>query len=189
MPDHPTKNVTIGLRIPKDFFVTKGIGESNITIHAGSYHLALLDAGIERFNIMAYSSVLPKIAREIEKPNNIDDLEPLTHGAVMEVINAVANAEKGERATAAIVWGWLYDKQTNEKFGGFVCEYNGHLEEKDAIESLKSSINELYTNGGYDKKYDLRDIKSVSSSIVPKKNYGTAICALCFVNHEIPIIN
>ena len=33
-------------RIPKDFFITSGIGESDLAIHAGSYHLALREAGI-----------------------------------------------------------------------------------------------------------------------------------------------
>ena len=53
--------ILIGNRIPKDFFITKGKGESDITVHAGSYHLALKDANIEMCNIMTYSSILPKI--------------------------------------------------------------------------------------------------------------------------------
>ena len=57
--------LVIGTRIPKDYFVTSGAGESDITIHAGSYHLALKDAGIERCNIMTYSSILPSIANRI----------------------------------------------------------------------------------------------------------------------------
>ena len=44
--------LVVGNRIPKDYFVTSGIGESEITIHAGSYHVALRDAGIEKQNIM-----------------------------------------------------------------------------------------------------------------------------------------
>ena len=46
--------VLVGCRIPKDYFVTKGHGESDITVHAGSYHLALKEAGIEMCNIMTY---------------------------------------------------------------------------------------------------------------------------------------
>ena len=55
----------IGCRIPKDFFITKGVGESDITVHAGSYHLALRQAGIEMCNIMTYSSILPGVANII----------------------------------------------------------------------------------------------------------------------------
>ncbi|MBN2212904.1 MAG: arginine decarboxylase, partial [Bacteroidales bacterium] len=44
--------MVVGNRIPKDYFITKGTGESDIAIHAGSYHLALKAAGIEMANIM-----------------------------------------------------------------------------------------------------------------------------------------
>ncbi len=62
------KNLVVGNRIPRDYFVTTGSGESDITVHAGSYHLALKSAGIEMANIMTYSSILPGIANEIPKP-------------------------------------------------------------------------------------------------------------------------
>ena len=169
-------------RIPKDFFVTYGIGESDITVHAGSYHLALRDAGIEPFNIMVYSSTLSSIANKIEKPKN------LIHGSVMETIMACANAKKGKRATAGIIMGWLYEKTTQKKAGGFVCEYNGSLPEQKAKEQLRSSLNELYTNG-YNDKYDLKNIEILTKSFVPKKKYGTAIVALCFTSHIFPILN
>src|SRR3989338_6402732 len=113
------KSLTIGNRIPKDFFVTSGTGESDITIHAGSYHLALKDAGIEKCNIITYSSILPAIAQKVEKPGN------LVHGSVMETIMATADSKKGKRATAGIIFGWLYNKITGEKYGGIVCEYHG----------------------------------------------------------------
>ena len=47
----------IGNRIPKDYFITKGTGQSDLTVHAGSYHLALKEAGVEMCNIMTYSSI------------------------------------------------------------------------------------------------------------------------------------
>ena len=78
--------ILIGCRVPKDFFITKGAGESDITIHAGSYHLALKDANIEMCNIMTYSSILPRIATEIDQPGK------LLHGSVMETIMAVSNS-------------------------------------------------------------------------------------------------
>ena len=44
----------IGNRVPETYFETTGSGESDVTIHAGSYHLALREAGIEMANIMTY---------------------------------------------------------------------------------------------------------------------------------------
>lgn len=175
------QEVLVGNRIPKDYFVTKGIGESDITVHAGSYHLALKDAGIEMCNIMCYSSILPAIATEIPKP------EKLTHGSVMETIMAAANSEKGVRATAGIIHGILYHKITGEKYGGLVCEYNGHLSEEQSTEQLQASLKELYYNG-YSEDYDLKNIKLVSESLIPRKKYGTALVALCFTNYLVPIV-
>lgn len=179
--DFKNKYLLFESRIPKDFFITKGTGQSNITVHAGSYHLALRNAGIENCNIMTYSSILPKIANLVEKP------EKLVHGSVMETIMAVSNSKKGERATAAIIFGWLYDKKTNEKYGGLVCEYNGEKTEEEAGEELKQSLDELYFNG-YSEDFELREIELITTSFIPKKQFGTAVVALCFTNYLLPVI-
>lgn len=176
----------IGNRIPRRFYVTSGVGESDITIHAGSYHLALKQAGIEKCNIITYSSILPGIAEQIERPTH------QVHGEVMETISAVSSVRTGERATAAIIWGWLYDRKTNERYGGLVCEFNanaedGYLNKKDAQISLEASIQELYQNG-FEDQFELRDTTCVVKSFRPKKRYGTALVALCFVDYLIPII-
>ena len=175
------KSLLVGNRIPKDYFITKGIGESDITVHAGSFHLALRDAGIEMCNIMEYSSILPRIATKVKKPAR------LYHGSVMESIIAVANSKKGMRATAGIIYGWLYNKINGKKYGGLVCEYNGDLEEEKAEEQLKVSLNELHING-YE-KYDLRDITININSFIPKKEFGTALVALCFTNYIYPVLD
>ena len=168
----------VGNRIPKDYFVTTGKGESDITVHAGSYHLALRNAGIEMCNIMAYSSILPRIANRVDRPK-------LVHGSVMETISAVSTAEKGERATAAIIYGWLFDKSTSERYGGLVCEYNGSLTVENASVQLKESLNELYTNG-YSERFRLEDISLFTESFVPEKKFGTALVALCFTSYVFP---
>lgn len=174
-------NLVVAKRIPKDYFITKGRGESDITVHAGSYHLALRDAGIEMCNIMTYSSILPAVANQIEKP------EKLVHGSVMETIMAVSTAKKGKRASTGIIFGWLFDKKTGEKYGGLVCEYNGNLTEQNVKKSLHSSLQELYTNG-YSDDFDLRDITLITDSFVAQKKFGTSLVALCFVNYLYPVL-
>ena len=133
-------------------------------------------------NIMTYSSILPSIANEIKKPKKI------IHGSVMETIMAVANTKKGKRATAAIIFGWLHNKKTGEKYGGLVCEYNGSLTETKARKQLKESLNELYNNG-FSKKYSLQEPSLISKSFIPKKNFGTALVSLCFTSYVFPQIN
>jgi len=176
-------SVIVGNRIPRKFFWTSGVGESDITIHAGSYHLALKEAGIEQYNIMVYSSILPAIAEETSKPKN----EEIIHGSVMETIMAVSNGEKGKRLTAGIIYGWLYHKITGKKYGGLVCEYSGHEDEPEARKSLHASLKELYTNG-FSEDYELKDIRIQSRSLIPKKRFGTAIVAIGFRDYVYPVI-
>ncbi len=176
------KEILVGRRIPKDFFITKGTGESDITIHAGSHHLALRKAGIEMCNIMTYSSIIPKISLERRRPKDF------VHGEVLESIMAIAHSEKGKKVTAGIIFGWLYNKKTKEKFGGLVCEHNGEYSTRQIKEKLKASLNELYTNG-FSKKYSLKKIRIITNSITPRKKYGTALVGICFTNYVVPVLN
>jgi arginine decarboxylase len=177
-----TKIIT-STRIPMDFFITTGVGESDIQVHAGSYHLALKEAGIQGCNIMTYSSILPAIATEISKP----DSDKLVHGSVLESIMANSTSKKGQRATAGLIFGWLHDKITGKKFGGLVCEYSGNGKEEECVDNLRKSIQVLYQNG-YSQKYDLKDMRVITRSFVPKKKFGTALVALCFVNYVFPVL-
>lgn len=176
-----SQGILVGNRIPKDYFETGGIGESDIAIHAGSYHLALKAANIEMANIMTYSSILPRIATKTERPTTIE------HGAVIESIMSTCNANKGERASAGIVYGWLYNKKTDQKYGGLVCEHYGSYELVELKSLLRSSLDELYFNGFSD-DYRLEDIHFLTESFVPQKKYGTALVALCFISYYYPIL-
>lgn len=174
------KNILIGNRIPRDYFITKGVGESDITVHAGSYHLALKEAGIETANIMTYSSIMPSIAREIEKPI-------IEHGEVMECIMSAGTCEKGKRISVGIIYGWLFDKETGIKHGGLVCERQEDMSEDKLSINLLDSIEELYENG-FSERYELKEIKILTNTVRPRKKYGTALVAICFTNYLVPII-
>ncbi len=176
------KPLLFGNRIPKDYFITTGSGESDIAAHAGSYHLALKDAGIEMCNILVYSSILPSIATEIPKPTSFE------HGGVMESIMAVAHAKKGDRATVGITYGWLYNQKTGKKIGGIVSEKCGNMSEDELAGVLKQSIYEVYYNG-FSNKNELKNIEVIMKSFIPQKAYGTALVALCFTSYLFPIID
>ncbi len=178
----PCSIATIGTRIPKDYFVATGKGESDITVHAGSYHLALRDAGIEMCNIITYSSILPACANEVQRPSE------LIHGSVLETIMAVSTSRGGKRATAGIIWGWLHCRESGEKHGGLVCEYNGSLPKEKAERQLRESLHELYSNG-YSEDFRLDSAELHIESFIPTKRFGTAIVSLCFLNHYIPLLH
>jgi pyruvoyl-dependent arginine decarboxylase (PvlArgDC) len=66
MPRRPPVSYSeIGCRIPKEYFWVIGWGESDIGIETGSYDAALHMAGIENYNVMLYTSVLPPEAVEL----------------------------------------------------------------------------------------------------------------------------
>jgi arginine decarboxylase len=182
------REIIIGNRIPKDYFITRGVGQSDLTVHAGSYHLALKEAGIEMCNIMTYSSILPSIATEVERPKT------LIHGSVMESIVSVCTVNKGERATAGIIYGWLRYKDAQKfespklkemKHGGLVCEIFGDYSEGEIRNLLSLSLDELYFNG-YSEDYILENPTFIIESFVPEKKFGTALAAICFVNYLVP---
>ncbi|MCK7469264.1 MAG: pyruvoyl-dependent arginine decarboxylase [Desulfosudis oleivorans] len=172
----------IGNRIPKDYFVTKGTGQSDLTVHAGSYHLALKAAGVEMCNIMTYSSILPSIATEIPRP------ERLVHGSVMESIFSVCTVNKGERATAGIIYGLAVRQEDARTSTAAWCASSTAITPIQEIERrLHASLEELYTNG-YSDDFDLKERRVITESFVPEKKYGTALVALCFVNYHYPIL-
>lgn len=175
------QHLLLGNRIPHEFFITKGSGESDITIHAGSFHLALCNAGIGMKNIICYSSVLPAEARQIAMP------ETMKQGDVMEVIMASGHCRKGERITAGMAVAWLYERDSGVKFGGLVCELSGNYPVEEIQEKLNESMHEIYRHG-YE-AYRLGDLQVITETFVPHKQYGTALVALCFNNYLVPVLD
>ena len=65
----------LGNRVPYEYFLTKGKGESNagsagLPYETGSYDAALNDAGIQNSNVIEYTSVIPVGAKEITKEDD-----------------------------------------------------------------------------------------------------------------------
>src|SRR5438309_9756364 len=93
----------IGCRIPKDYFWVIGWGESDVGIETGSYDAALTMAGVENFNVMLYTSVLPPEAVELRH------LPDIHHGSVLEGIIAVRSEER--RVGKECRSGWVADRE------------------------------------------------------------------------------
>ena len=141
---------------PSAFFVTKGSGESDLELHAGSYHMALYDAGINDYNIMVYSSILPKTA----------------HLVTMD-----------EFVSAGIVYAWMYaDENFDEKIGGLVCEVNGRYRIEELEARLTRVIIDLHEKTY--SQYYLGELNFVTEGITIEKRYGTALVGLCFMDFE-----
>jgi arginine decarboxylase len=197
--------VIVGNRIPYEYFITNGSGESNagsegLPYETGSYDQALTNAGIQNANVIEYTSVIPTNAKEISKK---EGLKRMKWGEVMECIKAQANGEKGKYISAAVMTTTVYSP--NGTFlGGFACEYSGSGTRKEAEKSLEDSITgiierldfgvikggaKLYKNNITDKGYTIFPGKIfVYDSLKVKQHHGTVIACICFVSYDIPVL-
>ncbi len=183
----------LGPRIPTTYFVTTGTGESDQGIppdpyETFSYDLALLDAGIEDFNVVYYTSVLPPESNEVPMEAVKGDFH---HGAVLETIMAKAGGTKGDTVAAGVGRVWAADAN-GDPVGGFAAEYervysqqevNPDTAKQDAITQLTASLQH---------ELSIRNLKQVGEMkfdvtyLHIQKNYGIALAALGFVGFVYP---
>ena len=182
-----------GPRIPTAYFATTGTGQSDQGIppdpyETFSYDLALLQAGIENFNVMYYTSVLPPESHEVP----LSAVKPLIHhGSVLEAIMAKAGGLKGDTVAAGIGRVWAQD-QSGAFIGGFAAEYEFVYSRQsispeqayaDAKTQLTASLNHELTIRGLKQRGDM--VFNITSLQITR-NYGIALAALGFVNFEYP---
>ena len=193
-----------GNRVPYEYFITQGKGESDagskgLPFETGSYDAALLDAGIENTNVIEYTSVMPTNSKEISKKQG---LKRLQWGEVLECIKAQANGEKGTTLSAAVITTSVTDPR-GKYLGGFACEYSGSGTKEEAGASLLESIVGMIERRGYgnmtnpelqknnitDKGYKIFPGKHfVYDTLTVTKSYGSVLTAICFVSHNFPVL-
>lgn len=193
----------LGNRVPYEYFICSGSGQSNVgseglPYETGSYDAALTKAGIENANVIEYTSVIPTGAKQISKE---DGLKRIQWGEVLECIKAQANGEKGKYISSAVMTTDVYDPE-GKYLGGFACEYSGNGTKEQAEKSLEGSIDGIIahrnfgkTEGGAtmyqdnvtDKGYKYHPGKVfVYEGINVTEDHGTVLTAICFVSHKYP---
>lgn len=120
--------MTVGTRYPTLAFHTGGAGQASDGIppqpfETFCYDSALLQAKIENFNVIPYTSVLPK-----ELYGNIVPVDSVVdqfkHGAVLEVIIAGNGAKIEDHKAIATGVGICWGKnKKGELIGGWAAEY------------------------------------------------------------------
>ena len=168
--------------IPNEFFISKGFAVDNLELHPGAYHFALREAGIDGYNIITYSSVLPANAKLV----TLDEIDLPPHGSEMKCIQACMYGEFGQHISAGIAYAWLYkDEEFTQKYGGLVTEVKGHYTIEILEERLYQVINNLY-EGTY-KKDGLfmgePNIITQGGDIPNDVRYGCALVSMCFINY------
>ena len=122
--------------IPKYFFFTKGVGVAKEQLN--SFELALRDAGIEKFNLVSVSSILPPGCKKIPKEKG---LEYLKSGEIVYCVLARNATNEPNRLIAASV-GCAVPAGDDQY--GYLSEHHsfGEVEEKvsDYTEDLAASM-------------------------------------------------
>ncbi len=176
-------SLEIGCRIPKDYFWVIGWGESDVGIETGSYDAALTMAGIENFNVMLYTSVLPPGATELLH------LPDIHHGSVLEGIIAVQHTDRqGTPITAGLLLAKVYRKSDQSYLGGFACEYSANGTVEEAHANLREAMHELFARRYSPTLYRLKFGKSVVRTFTPEKRFGTILVGIGFSSYLSPVL-
>jgi arginine decarboxylase len=184
MPNHPPARYSeIGCRIPKERFWVIGWGESDVGIETGSYDAALHMAGIENYNVVLYTSVLPP--ETVELPH----LPDIHHGSVLEGIIAIQHTDKpGTPITASLLIAKVYCNSDGSHLGGFACEYAGNGSVEEAEANLREAMQQLFERRYKTRFYRLEFGKSVVRTYTPEKSFGTILVGIGFATYLVPIL-
>jgi arginine decarboxylase len=127
--------------IPKKLFFTKGVGKHRHELQ--SFELALRDAGIERFNLVSVSSILPPGCSIVTPEEGLKELVP---GQIVFVVMARNTTNEPNRMVAASIgcavpadgshYGYLSEYHT---FGAN-AEFAGHYSEDLAATMLATAL-------------------------------------------------
>lgn len=200
--------IILGNRVPYEYFITKGKGESNagsegLPYETGSYDAALFEAGIQNANVIEYTSVMPTDSKQISKE---EGLKRLQWGEVLECIKAQSNGKKGSKISAAVITTSVIDPK-GKYLGGFAVEYAGSGTKQDAEASLAESITGIIERRGYGKLKGGGNLKLYKDNITDNgykihpgkifeyenldvtKEHGSVFTAICFVSYKFPTLN
>ena len=104
--------------VPREVFFTRGVGCHRN--HLQSFELALREAGIEKFNLVRVSSIVPPRCEVVSKRRGIAQLRP---GQVVHVVLAEAATSEPSRLVGAGVG--LAQPARGEQYG-YISEHHGY---------------------------------------------------------------
>ncbi len=84
--------------IPTKFFLTNGVGVHKDRL--ASFELALRDAGIQQYNLVSVSSIVPPMAKKISRKEGLKYIKP---GQIIFVVISRAETNEPNRLIAASV--------------------------------------------------------------------------------------
>ena len=198
--DGPTAEITVSpaplaapasSSVPKRVFFTHGVGSHKEELR--SFEIALRDAGIEKYNLVHVSSILPPRCKIIPKAEGLKELMP---GQIVFCVMARCASNESRRLIASSIgcaipadpdaYGYLSEHHAygeNEKQAG---DYAEDL----AASMLASTLGiEFHDNLAWDEKEQLwkisgkivRTMNVTQSAIVNSTGYTTVVAAAVFL--------
>jgi len=155
--------------IPRKVFFTNGVGRNKEQL--ASFEAALRDAGIEKFNLVAVSSILPPKCKIVSSEDGLKELMP---GQIVFVVMSRNSSNEPNRMIAASVGCAV---PTERKTYGYLSEHHsygqtdesaGEYAEDLAASMLASTLGIAFDiNKNYDEK---KEIWKMSGKIVKTTN-------------------
>ncbi len=177
--------------VPKRMFFTKGVGNHKEELH--SFELALRDAGIEKFNLVQVSSILPPGCKIVSKTAGLKWIKP---GSIVYCVMSRCCSNEPRRLLAASIGCAIpADKRTY----GYISEHHsygqterqaGDYAEDLAAAMLASTLGiDFNIDESWDEKKEIFKISGkivgtrniTQSSIVKPNVYTTVVAAAVFV--------
>ncbi len=178
--------------VPKKVFFVQGTGYHKSEL--GSFEQALRDAGIERFNLVRVSSILPPNCLEIPKT---DGLAQLKAGQIVHTVMSKISSNEFNCFLYASIG---IAKQKDKKAYGYLSEYrfsgvnekrSGEIAEDLATEMLASTLGIQFGLGvDYDKNKEMYKLegkiietKNITETATVKKDgeWCTVLAAAVFI--------
>ena len=159
--------------VPRKIIFTSGIGTH--TEYLESFESALRDAGIEKFNLVTVSSILPPGCEFVSKKDGLSELCP--GEIVFCVLSRISSDEPGSKITASI--GCAVPKCLDTI--GYISEYHASGQTKTSAGNYVETLaREMYHS--WKKEEPLKTMHIARSTEVKEKpGWTTAIAAAIFI--------
>jgi arginine decarboxylase len=163
-----------GRLIPKKAFFTTGTGKHKEMLE--SFEMALRDAGIEKFNLVTVSSILPPGCEVVTKTDGLRELLP--GEIVFTVMSRNSSNEPSRRITAAI--GCAIPGHPHDEFG-YISEHHSYGESEECAGQYAVELaREMFFT--WKKEHPLKvNYAARSAEVDEEGNWTTVIAAAVFI--------
>lgn len=181
--------------VPRKLFFTKGVGRHKHELQ--SFELALRDAGIEKYNLVSVSSILPPGCKVVSRDEGLGSLNP---GQIVFVVMARNSTNEPNRMVAASIGcavpadGSHYGYLSEYHSYGTNAEISGHFAEDLAATMLATTLGIAFDpEEDWDEREDLykmsgKIVKTFSTTKTAEGDklghYTTVIAAAVFVTSD-----